>query len=377
MGKKKGVKMPLGEFLGDAAKASWADEAVELPDMPVSSSGGGDGAFGGSGGEYSRSDYGHRQDRDRGYSQERRPRMEREKKPLPTHPPYCAFVGNLSIDATEQDVSEFFVNSKSVRIIRDFDKRSKGFGYVEFETLDELKVALEKDGVEMMGRMLRLDVAEGQRDQNRPIERRQDREYQPRRQEEPEEVLPSNWRRAEPVAPSAPSRSTFTPRDRERDNGTTTTSFGGRKDFGSRDRGDRNAPFERKQYSDRPSFGGQGAAAASGEGRPERRGPSSYNDGPRPRRNDERDVDFSAFGARRMQAADAKPAVDAKPAPVPAPAASKSNPFGSARAVDTNSKLRTQSTETKPREKKEASTTATATGGAAANPWGNFRRNQE
>jgi len=35
---------------------------------------------------------------------------------------------------------------KSVKIIKDRDDRPKGFGYVEFDTLDGLKDALSKSG---------------------------------------------------------------------------------------------------------------------------------------------------------------------------------------------------------------------------------------
>lgn len=40
------------------------------------------------------------------------------------------------------------------------DGRAKGFGYVEFETLDGLKDALTKNGTQWMGRNVRVSVAE-------------------------------------------------------------------------------------------------------------------------------------------------------------------------------------------------------------------------
>lgn len=40
------------------------------------------------------------------------------------------------------------------------DGRAKGFGYVEFETLDGLKDALAKSGASWMGRQVRVSVAE-------------------------------------------------------------------------------------------------------------------------------------------------------------------------------------------------------------------------
>lgn len=47
-------------------------------------------------------------DSDRGY--DRGP--PREELPLPTVPPYTAFIGNLSFDVREQEVEDFFLPSK-------------------------------------------------------------------------------------------------------------------------------------------------------------------------------------------------------------------------------------------------------------------------
>lgn len=40
------------------------------------------------------------------------------------------------------------------------DGRAKGFGYVEFDTLDGLKDALSRSGSQWMGRTVRVSVAE-------------------------------------------------------------------------------------------------------------------------------------------------------------------------------------------------------------------------
>jgi translation initiation factor 4B len=85
--------------------------------------------------------------------------------PLPTDPPYTAFVGNLAFDLTEADLEEFFAGhavgvfkdvdhlrlnhlpqTKSIKIIKDREDKPKGFGYVEFAELDGLKDALAKSG---------------------------------------------------------------------------------------------------------------------------------------------------------------------------------------------------------------------------------------
>lgn len=40
------------------------------------------------------------------------------------------------------------------------DDKPKGFGYVEFDSLESLKTALEKSGQELCGRTARINVAE-------------------------------------------------------------------------------------------------------------------------------------------------------------------------------------------------------------------------
>lgn len=72
----------------------------------------------------------------------------RDDVPLPTAPPYTAFIGNLAFDLTESELESFFTGSKikSIKIIKDRDDKPKGFGYVEFEDLDGLKDALGRTG---------------------------------------------------------------------------------------------------------------------------------------------------------------------------------------------------------------------------------------
>lgn len=87
----------------------------------------------------------------------------REQLPLPTKPPYTAHLGNLSFDATENDIYAFFEGCSitSVRIVEDkLERKPKGFGYVEFATLDGLKKALELGGTQFQGRNIRVNVAE-------------------------------------------------------------------------------------------------------------------------------------------------------------------------------------------------------------------------
>jgi len=49
----------------------------------------------------------------------------------------------------------------NVRIVEDkMDRKPKGFGYVEFATLDGLKAALDLSGSNLAGRSVRISVAE-------------------------------------------------------------------------------------------------------------------------------------------------------------------------------------------------------------------------
>jgi len=50
--------------------------------------------------------------------------------------------------------------TKSIKIIKDRDDRPKGFGYIEFATLDGLKDALERSGQNFASRIVRVSVAE-------------------------------------------------------------------------------------------------------------------------------------------------------------------------------------------------------------------------
>ncbi|OCH94894.1 hypothetical protein OBBRIDRAFT_788892 [Obba rivulosa] len=144
---KKAQKMSLNEFLGDSALGSWADEMDALPTAP---SGRSDDARGGLG------------DRRRDDYMSSRSGPPREDLPLPTEPPYTAFIGNLPFDLTETELEDFFggLATKSVKIIKDRDDRPKGFGYIEFADLDGLKEALAKGGSSLAGRSVRVSVAE-------------------------------------------------------------------------------------------------------------------------------------------------------------------------------------------------------------------------
>ncbi|KAK6520496.1 hypothetical protein TWF506_000748 [Arthrobotrys conoides] len=181
--KKDQKKMSLGDFLNNDQYGSWADEMEDMPTIPSSGErtgygnrsrndyggSGRAGSFGGPGG-----------DRGDGYS--RRPEL-----PLPSKPPFTAHVGNLSFDATEDDISEYFAQCdiSNVRLVRDrIGDRPKGFGYVEFHTLDGLKKALDLNNGIIRQRNVRISVADP------PKDRADDR------------TNVDTWRRAGPLPPA-------------------------------------------------------------------------------------------------------------------------------------------------------------------------------
>ncbi|KAJ6260477.1 hypothetical protein Dda_4703 [Drechslerella dactyloides] len=183
--KKDSKKMSLGDFLADDkyGSTSWADE---MEDMPTAPSTGERTGYG----NRSRSDYGSSNRMGGGFGgfgdrEERYPR--RVDLPLPTKPPFTAHVGNLSFDATEEDISMYFqeCNISSVRLVRDRNiDRPKGFGYVEFHTLEGLKKALDLNNGQLAGRNVRISVADP------PKDRVDDR------------TNVDTWRRAGPLPPS-------------------------------------------------------------------------------------------------------------------------------------------------------------------------------
>nr|CAH7728465.1 unnamed protein product [Callosobruchus chinensis] len=83
-------------------------------------------------------------------------------------PPFTAYVGNLPSKTVQGDVSNKIfakLNVKNVRLVNDKDTdKFKGFGYVEFETLDDLEQALRMNGeIVVDENTLKIDVADGKR----------------------------------------------------------------------------------------------------------------------------------------------------------------------------------------------------------------------
>jgi len=71
------------------------------------------------------------------------------------------FVGNLNFDVKDIELEELFKTVGKVvtaEIVRFFDKKSKGFGFVEMGTAEEAKEAIEKfDGSNFRGRKIMVD----------------------------------------------------------------------------------------------------------------------------------------------------------------------------------------------------------------------------
>ncbi|EED22814.1 translation initiation factor 4B [Talaromyces stipitatus ATCC 10500] len=152
--------MSIGTFLADENFGSWADEMEDMPlpaaPEPRSTYGGERRAISSTAG------FGN------GFNDRERPAFSsRPELPLPTEPPFTAHIGNLSFDATSSDVSQLFADCEvtNVRIVEDKLNRSpKGFGYVEFATVEGLKKALTFSGTTLQGRAIRVSIAEPPKD---------------------------------------------------------------------------------------------------------------------------------------------------------------------------------------------------------------------
>ncbi len=79
------------------------------------------------------------------------------------------YVGNLSYEVTQEDLSEVFAEYGSVKRVQlPTDRESgrpRGFGFVEMSTEEEETAAIEAlDGAEWMGRDIRVNKAKPRED---------------------------------------------------------------------------------------------------------------------------------------------------------------------------------------------------------------------
>lgn len=82
------------------------------------------------------------------------------------------FIGNLSWKATEEDLRPLFAQYGTVvkiNVVYDgYTHKSRGFGFVEMSSPEEALESLEKlNDVPLMGRNLRISLAEERRDDSR------------------------------------------------------------------------------------------------------------------------------------------------------------------------------------------------------------------
>ncbi len=73
------------------------------------------------------------------------------------------FVGNLSWNTKEEDLRRLFESCgkiKSLKIITDREtNRSRGFAFVEFETIDATNAAIALNGSNVDGRVIKVNEA--------------------------------------------------------------------------------------------------------------------------------------------------------------------------------------------------------------------------
>ncbi|PJF19141.1 putative RNA-binding protein [Paramicrosporidium saccamoebae] len=147
--KEKAQKMSLADFTktlqveGEPTTAAWADEEFELPSGPLGQE---------------RPSYDNRPGRvpARGYGRDEAPQpVVIDQHALPRAPPFMAFVGNLSYEAGEEDIREFFagIAIKGIRFPRSAESGPRGFGYVEFHSVEGLTEGL------LRSRPCRIDLA--------------------------------------------------------------------------------------------------------------------------------------------------------------------------------------------------------------------------
>lgn len=313
--KKQQIKMAIGDFLTDQSLGSWADEMDDQP-MPTSSGFGGERRTGGGMGGAFGGDRGFGNDRGGGGGFGDRARTGfREQLPLPSRPPYTAHLGNLSFDVTEGDVQDFLsgCDVSSVRIVEDkMDRRPKGFGYVEFGTLDGLKKALELSETQFQGRNIRISVADP------PKGGEGGRELNDWTRKGPLPDLPGQGMRRGPPERGGSFRGGFdAASDAGSDRGSRRPAFfeGGDakvRDFGNWERKGPLSPVER---SDRPA-GGSMRGRGGGDAPRERRPSATWGEGRAEGRPEVRG-EGSASGSGRSETGSRPPRREFQERPAP------------------------------------------------------------
>ena len=96
------------------------------------------------------------------------PKQEEQKEEDKTS--QTVYVGSLSWNTTEDGLKaafEKYGNITGVRIPHDDRDRSKGFGFVEFESAESASKACELDGTELDGRTIKVNISQPRQPRSR------------------------------------------------------------------------------------------------------------------------------------------------------------------------------------------------------------------
>lgn len=96
-------------------------------------------------------------------------RPKRKKKILRDDYLRKIYVGNLNYSTTEEDIRgllDKYGTIRSVEIIKHRSGRPKGFAFVEMSTADEVDQAIRLDGIQLMGRNIRISKAKPPKEGN-------------------------------------------------------------------------------------------------------------------------------------------------------------------------------------------------------------------
>lgn len=325
--RSKAKKMAWADFVKDEEfGSSWADEDVDLPSAPASVVYGSREATRpiGYGGGESHGDRGvpmrggYHSDRG-GYRPNRNFGPREPSRPIPDEPPFVAFVGQLAPETNESHLRDIFddLGIVSIRFVTPYGGSGhKGFCYMELESPGALAEALNRHGTPLLGKYIKVDVAEPQNSY------RSDRQFS--RQENQTHNFES-WRKYTPDSSEGG--------DAPYGDASPTPRFALGANF---------TPSAKSKEADRPRFNlaprSQSAATApTPVARAEPAKPVAASSKPNPFgnakpvdvRDREKDIEEKLAKQREKLLGDAP-----EKAPAPAPTKPKSNPFGNAKPVD-------------------------------------------